>query len=293
MKRCAFLSMDSLDDFVCYDHLLHQPLGESGWSVDWLSWRRTDIDWDAYDAVLIRSPWDYQQDADAFIKLLERIEASSARLENSLELVKWNIRKTYLRDLEQAGIDIVPTLWAEGLDERLSGAVEKLGSPQALILKPQVSANADDTFRIAAHRWPAAQQQLKPLFDRRPLMLQPYLPAIEQEGEFSLFYFGGAYSHAILKTPASGDFRVQEEHGGKLLGIEPDSGLRSTADRVLDGINRLHQSPLYARVDLVRDGAAWRLMEVELIEPSLYFNMDPPSAGRFAKAFVRRMAQAD
>jgi glutathione synthase/RimK-type ligase-like ATP-grasp enzyme len=292
MKRCAFLSMDSLDDFVCYDHLLHQPLAERGWSVDTLPWRHPDIDWDTYDAVLIRSPWDYQQDADAFIKLLERIEASSARLENSLELVKWNIRKTYLRDLEQAGIDIVPTLWAEGLDERLSGAVEKLGSPRALILKPQVSANADDTFRIAAHRWPVELQQLKPLFDRRPLMLQPYLPAIEQEGEFSLFYFGGAYSHAILKTPASGDFRVQEEHGGRLLGIEPDATLRSVADRVLDGISRLLQEPLYARVDLVRDGAAWRLMEVELIEPSLYFNMDPLSAARFAEAFERRMARA-
>ncbi len=88
MKRCAFLSRDSLDNFVCYDHLLHQPLEELGWSVDTRSWRAQGTDWNDYEAVIICSPWDYQQDAKAFLQLLEAIDRSSARLENALSLVR-------------------------------------------------------------------------------------------------------------------------------------------------------------------------------------------------------------
>ncbi len=293
MKHCAFLSMDGLEDFVCYDHLLHAPLAERGWVVDTIPWRRRGVDWNRYDAVLIRSPWDYQQDAGAFLKLLEDIDASSARLENALSLVRWNIRKDYLRDLEQAGITIVPTRWAETLDgDWARDATEALGQPETLILKPQVSANADDTYRIAITDWPNQVAELQSRFAGRPCMLQPYLPVIETEGEFSLFYFGGRYSHAILKTPESGDFRVQEEHGGRLRSIEPEPALKAAADQVLQAITRLQQLPLYARVDLVRDEEHFLLMEVELIEPSLYFNMDKQSAVRFAEAFVDRMEQA-
>ncbi len=293
MKHCAFLSMDGLEDFVCYDHLLHAPLAERGWAVDTIPWRRSGIDWNRYDSVLIRSPWDYQQDAAAFLRLLEDIDASMARLENPLPLVRWNIRKSYLLDLEQAGIAIVPTQWGETLDsDWASDAAEALGQPERLILKPQISANADHTYRIANEAWPRQAKQLDRLFAGRPCMLQPYLPAIETEGEFSLFYFGGHYSHAILKTPESGDFRVQEEHGGRLRSIEPEPALQAAAERVMEAITQLQLLPLYARVDLVRDDERFLLMEVELIEPSLYFNMDEQAADRFAEAFAERMERA-
>jgi len=292
MKRCAFLSMDSLDDFVCYDHLLHQPLEVLGWSVDTLSWRTTDTDWNDYEAVIIRSPWDYQQDAGAFLRLLEAIDRSSARLENALSLVRWNIDKRYLRDLEQAGIAIVPTVWGQG-DRLPRTATTLFEEAPELVIKPCISANADDTYRIASPSWAETSVRIATRFAGRDWMLQPYMPAIATEGEFSLFYFDGDYSHAVLKTPAQGDFRVQEEHGGRLRSVSPDARLRETGDRVMAGITTLHQCPLYARVDLVRDGSIFRLMEVELIEPSLYFNMDPDSARRFAEAFDARMNRRD
>ncbi|MEM7517795.1 MAG: hypothetical protein AAF368_12845 [Planctomycetota bacterium] len=123
----------------------------------------------------------------------------------------------------------------------------------------------------------------------RPYLAQPFMPSVLEEGEYSLFFFGGEYSHTVLKTPASGDFRVQEEHGGLIRGVEPEPGQVEAAGRVLDAVEH---DLLYARVDLVRDAAAmaderWRLMEIELIEPSLYFPYAEGSAERFARAAVR------
>jgi len=112
---------------------------------------------------------------------------------------------------------------------------------------------------------------------------------ILSEGEFSLFYFNGEYSHAILKTPKDNDFRVQEEHGGRLTTIEPETTLVEHASQCMKAISQLHQMPLYARVDFVRHQQGFALMEAELIEPSLYFNMDENSPLRFAQAFVKRM----
>src|SRR6056297_4049332 len=116
MPRCAFLTMDSLDEFEVYDDLLLKPLSQLGWSVDMVSWRDRQVDWNTFEAVIIRSPWDYQQDVQLFMQVLEEIDQSSARLENPLDLVKWNIDKTYLRELEQEGILIVPTLWGRRLE---------------------------------------------------------------------------------------------------------------------------------------------------------------------------------
>ena len=119
-------------------------------------------------------------------------------------------------------------------------------------------------------------------------MVQPFMENICLEGEYSCFYFDGKYSHSILKTPKAQDFRVQEEHGGRLTSIKAEAKLLEQADIALKAINEL---PLYARVDFVRYRQGFALMEAELIEPSLYFNMDEESAARFAGAFVERMAR--
>ena len=116
LKHCAILSMDQLDDFESYDDLLDEPLANIGWKTRTVSWRDNSIDWNQFDVVVIRSTWDYQDDPDLFIQQLKRIDQSSARLENPLELVLWNINKTYLKELEQKGSCIVPTLWGKSLN---------------------------------------------------------------------------------------------------------------------------------------------------------------------------------
>lgn len=275
--------MDSLEDFVCYDHLLNEPLARRGWQVREISWRAEQVDWNQFEAVIIRSPWDYQQDPNAFFKTLEDINRSSARLENKLELVEWNIDKTYLRDLEQQGIEIVPSLWRAKFDrQEWELFFEELGTDE-IIIKPTISAGADDTYRLTREDKADYAEKLTAIFADRPFIVQPFMPNILSEGEFSLFYFGDSYSHTILKTPKKDDFRVQEEHGGRLQLVEPEKKLLATGQEILELI---HPDPLYTRIDLVRTAQnTFALMELELIEPSLYFNMDPESPERFARVF--------
>ena len=289
MKTCAFLSMDSLENFEVYDQLLYDPFKSLGWWAEEVSWRDTSVNWDSYDAVIIRSPWDYQKDPEAFLQVLERIEASSAVLENSLELVRWNIDKTYLRDLRKEGVEIVPSLWYKAFaSEQVPEAFEELGTGE-IVVKPTVSAGADHTFRIGKSHAPDYLDELSAIFSSRPFLIQPFMPNIVDEGEFSVFFFGHTYSHTILKTPKKNDFRVQEEHGGRLQKVEAEPQLLETARGLLDTINPV---PLYSRMDYVRTSEdRFALMELELIEPSLYFNMDPESPERFAAVFDRWMKE--
>lgn len=284
-KRCVFLTMDSQDGFYVYDHMVFAPLQSYGWQVEEISWRADNVDWDKVDLVVIRSCWDYQQFADDFLACLSRIDASRAELQNSLSLVKWNISKNYLAELQDKGVDIVPTQWQRGVSsESIATAFARFGV-DSLIVKPQISANADDTFVLQKADVAAQLEHLRQVFDGRDCMLQPFIAAIKDEGEYSLFYFDGEYSHCIVKRPKSGDFRVQEEHGGQLHSVIPDTDLRLAGAEVMAA---LPESPLYARVDLIRLEGRLVVMEVELIEPSLYFNMDDASASRFARAINAR-----
>ena len=290
VKRCVVLTMDCLDDFEEYDHLIEAPLHDLGWQVERISWRAQGVCWDDYDVVLIRSPWDYQDDPAAFLGVLTQIEASSAILENSLAVVKWNISKVYLKELEAGGVCIVPTLWPEHFEEGVLESAFDHFSAQQIVVKPHISANADHTYWL--HRQSAGNRapDLAAAFADRDFMIQPFMEHVLSEGEYSLFYFDGRYSHAILKTPKPEDFRVQEEHGARIKLIDPEEGLLRHAETAMTVLAGRVMMPLYARIDLVRYEEGFALMEAELIEPSLYFNMDDQSAARFAKACVERWA---
>ena len=223
-RRVVFLTLDDPSPFVIDDDLAVPAMAKEGWHVDSVSWR-ADVDWNDWDAVLIRTPWDYQDDADAFLEVLGTIDASSARLENPIETVRWNLRKTYLRELERQGVLIVPSLW--GIDEpptveSLRAAFEAVEfqrefqdefevGGRSIVVKPVVSANADDTFPVTDAMSDGELGSIARTFTRadgagssktvRPYMIQPFLRSVVEEGEVSLFYFGGELSHAILKTP--------------------------------------------------------------------------------------------
>jgi len=277
--------MDDLDGYVADDDLAIEPLRDLGWNVETLSWRHESVDWDLFDAVVIRTTWDYHRDPDRFIEVLREIEASDTRLENPLEIVRWNLNKTYLRGLEADGIRIVPTLWGETYDEAaFAGWLAKLDTDE-VIVKPTVSATAEHTYRLRAF-----DPELSAIFAERPFMVQAFVKSVVTEGEYSLFYFCGEFSHAILKAPKENDFRVQEEHGGIISAFEATSEMLAAGRAAFDMIT---PTPLYARVDLVRgrdDG--FELMELELIEPALYLRMDADAPRRFAVAFDRMMSHA-
>lgn len=284
-RICAFLTLDDHSDYVVVDdNLTYAPLRELGWHVEPVPWRRPDVAWDQYDAVVIRSTWDYVKAPDTFLGVLSRIERAGTPLLNSLDLVRWNIQKTYLRDLASRGVPVVPTVWRDRLRPgELSGLLGELGTTDAVI-KPVVGASASGAYRLSEHDVATQAQSIEAYYANRALMAQPFLRAVTTEGEFSLFYFNGVYSHTILKTPKAADFRVQEEHGGSVRAIQATDALLAIGDTTL---RALPETPLYARTDFVRanEGDGFWLMELELIEPSLYFRMDPHAPGRFARAF--------
>ncbi len=281
-KRCAYLTMEDTTGFFIYDHLTFEPLAQLGWHAEEIPWNRNDVRWDEFDVVVIRSPWDYQNDPDDFLRVLTEIDASSARLENPLDIVRWNLQKTYLNDLQERGVAIVPTVWLCGLDNQKIADLYRTFNVDEIIVKPVIGANADDTFRLAKDQQPEQARAAVATFQDRPLMAQPFLHAIVDEGEYSLFYLGGEYSHCIRKVPKVGDFRVQEEHGGLISSAIADAELLTAGQKAIDAIG---QQLLYARVDLVRLPSEQPvLMELELIEPSLYFPFGPQSLERFAAA---------
>ncbi|WP_334030476.1 ATP-grasp domain-containing protein [Alteromonas sp. P256] len=281
MSQIVFLSTDNLDDFFVYDELLIPHFNDIGWSVETISWREKNVNWDQYDYVIVRSTWDYQQHPDTFLNTLEIINKSSAVLLNPLALIRWNIDKQYLKDLADAGIPIVDTRWGECFEAQdIHNAFARFNTEE-VVVKPTLSANADDTFRVSSSNIADVMPSLLTTFAARRYMIQPFLSSVVEEGEYSLFYFGGCYSHAILKVPQQGDFRVQEEHGGQLLAVEANIAQQEIAQRALEA---MPAQALYARVDLVRQENEWAIMELELIEPSLYFNLDTSSPARFVQA---------
>lgn len=282
MKSCAFLTMHNLTGFVTDDDLVLGELAARGWHVESMPWRDRTIEWDRFDSVVVRSTWDYQSDPVTFASVLATIDSSRARLANELSTMRWNLNKTYLRELDARGVTIPPTAWYSALDPEQADAVFDVLDADEVVIKPVIGANADDTYRLTRAGMRERVGELARVFAYRDCIIQPFLPAVVTEGEFSLMYFNGVFSHAILKTPKADDFRVQEEHGGLIRAIDPEPALRAAADAAIRAVSPV---PLYARADLVRNGSAFVLMELELIEPALYFRMDPASPARFAQAF--------
>lgn len=287
MKQCAFLTLDERGDFVIDDEHAIAPLAALGWQVSTLSWRQTTTPWDCFDAVVIRSTWDYWNDVPAFLETLARINRQT-RLANPLDLVHWNLAKTYLRDLQGQGVGVVPTAWLEGLARAEVAECARSFDSEDLVVKPVVGANGQDAFRIAPRDDPERLREIAGRFRGRACMVQPFMGKVLDEGEYSLFFFSGEYSHAILKVPAIGEFRSQEERGAEVLAIEPEVKLLHRGRQALAAVT---PAPLYARIDFVRDAAGdFVVMELELIEPSLYLRTDPEAPARFARAIDRWFA---
>jgi glutathione synthase/RimK-type ligase-like ATP-grasp enzyme len=290
MPRVALLTLENAADFVIDDALAVAELTQRGWDAIEIPWTRADVDWRSFDVVIIRTTWDYHDHPAAFLETLAAIEATGVRLENPRATVEWNLDKQYLRTLEARGIPIVPSVWGHGGDARTFAGLFATLQDTEIVVKPNISAGATDTFRLCAPLADTTLQKLVDTFTDRDWFAQPFVRSIVTEGEYSLFYFGGQLSHAIQKIPKSGDFRVQEEHGGEIIGIAISAELRRVADQVFA---RITPAPFQARIDLVRlTNGALAVMEVELIEPSMYFRMHERAPANFANALERWLARS-
>jgi len=234
-----------------------------------------DTDWAQYDACLIGTTWDYCDRYEEFLATLKRIN-QLAPVFNSPDMVAWNAHKGYLRELNKKGINTIPTVW---IDDQLASvdwqSLHKILSSETLVIKRQVGANADGQFKKGI-------VESAPKLSH-PVMVQPYLKAIADEGEYSFIFIDGEFSHALLKKPSKGDYRIQSSYGGTEAAIKPEKKDLRMATAVLEVLD---DTPLYARVDMVRDSEGiLSLMELELIEPFLY-PLQGPNLGKMILAAI-------
>lgn len=250
-------------------------LAGAGLAVEQRAW--TDPgDLAGFDLVLPLFAWGYQRDVARWYALLDRLEAEGLPVANPVPVLRWNSDKAYLAELGAKGVAVVPTVEVVALDESsLADARAALGT-EDLVIKPPISGGADGTYRVAADAGVPADA----LGERR--LVQPLMPGILREGEYSLFFFGGAFSHAIVKRPAAGDFRVQEQFGGREQAWNASDEARGLAAAALAAAPA---PPVYARVDMVGDAdGKLYIMELELIEPSLFLHHAPDRGAAFGKA---------
>ncbi len=283
MTTIAFVTFEKLPLLAADDQLAAAELGELGVTVEAVDWRDADADWSRYDAVVLRSTWNYHLHLREFLGWLGRLEKAGVPLWNPPSLARWNVEKTYLRELGEAGLPIAATRWLRrGESASLRRILEDSGWTRAVV-KPTVSADGYRTWSTSVGEADAHQPELDEMLGERDVMVQEYLGEIQSHGEWSLVFFGHVFSHAIHKRPADGDFRVQERFGGVLTAGEPPAEASALARRVME---RIPRPCLYARVDIVPAAGGWRLLEVELIEPSFFLGSAEGATQRFADAVL-------
>jgi len=287
VTRIALATYASLPGLNDDDRLLIPALAELGVTAAPAVWDSPDVCWEECRAVLVRSCWDYHRRLPEFLAWIDRLEQSGVALWNAAAVLRWNSHKAYLRDLAARGVPIVPTRWLERGDHtHLVAVLGWEGWPDAVV-KPAVSASATGTWRTSSATAAADQGRLDALLRGGDAMVQPFIPEVADPGEWSLVFLGGRFSHAVLKRPAAGDYRVQWEFGGSALATEPPDHLIADAERVLAATPG---DTVYARVDGVERDGRLLLMELELIEPHLFLGWDPRTAGRLARVIREEIA---
>jgi glutathione synthase/RimK-type ligase-like ATP-grasp enzyme len=251
-------------------------------------WDDPSIDWISFDALVIRTPWDYFERAAEFRAWLDARIASGMLMCNAGDILDWNYDKGYLLDLEAAGVPLVPTICI-GRGERADvAALARARGWDEIVVKPTISGGAYRTHRFRVEDAAAYQQEIDATLVDRGVLVQPFLPEI-LDGELSLLFFDGVFSHAVCKRPKPGDYRVQFQFGGTTERVEVDPALVEQARACVLAAPSL---PVYARVDgVVKDGQ-FLLMELEVFEPLMFLSHDPEAAGRFARAVRGRLSIA-
>ena len=251
---------------------------QEGVGLDIRVWNETD--WSAWRNILIRTPWDYARAPGLFLEKEAAASAAGASVIHPEKIIRWNMDKRYLVQLSEAGHKVVPT----HVEENFSAAslppyFAKYGP---LVLKPRVGAGGADTFKVFPGDEPG---RLAPLAGVS-VLVQPFVPEIETEGEHSFIFFDEEFSHSILKKAKPGEFRVQDAHGGTVQAYTPAPGEVEEVSAILKAVGL---DTAYARVDVVRRNGGFHLMELEILEPELFFRFRPEAMGRFARAVRKRM----
>ena len=294
MSRIIFLACETtVPDSPCrredaYEHdlsvaAIEPALAAQGLSLDVIDWEAPIESFAGADLILLGTSWNYQDKEEVFLAKLDALEALGMIVCNPAEVVRWNIDKRYLAQMAELGVPTIPTLWVDNASASDIAAAQSHFATDRIVAKRQVGAGAEGQFLFSpdnpvSHGWES----------ERPMMLQPFLPSIQDEGELSFIFIDGAPSHVLNKRAASGEYRIQSLYGGIELTIEPSKSDIAAAQSAYDKLP--FPAPLYARIDMVRSGNGdLLLIEAELIEPYLYPVQGPELGPRLTQGILKRL----
>lgn len=252
-------------------------------------WSDPGVDWTDFDALVIRTPWDYFERLPEFRAWLDARIASGVLMMNSAAILDWNFDKRYLRDLEKAGVGVIPSIVVAKGERPDVAALARARGWNEIVVKPTISGSAYQTHRFRLEDVARYHDDIARILADRSMLIQPFLPEILTEGELSLLFFDGEFSHAIRKRPKKGDYRVQFNHGGTSETVEArDEWVRGARACIAVAPDL----PVYARVDGVVVNGRFMLMELEIFEPLMFLSWHPGAPARFARAIQRRLDTA-
>ena len=294
--RVAVLTCHRLPSFVTWDipnvpalfaddRQLIAALREQGDTAESVVWSDETIDWCDYDLALLRSTWDYIDDHYGFLAALEAIDRSPCQLFNPLDAVRWNSDKAYLFDLAARGVPIVPTMLVSVADAPTAQEEAVRAGWARVVLKPMVGAGAANVRLVSTADITETLAELATAHSHQSFLLQPLIESVTSEGEWSFIFIDGAFSHALLKRPAPGDFRAHGIYDGTITPAQPLPDDLAQAEAICAA---LPFDLLYARLDLVRVQNRLAIMELELIEPMLYFDLAPSATWKLVNAIRLR-----
>jgi glutathione synthase/RimK-type ligase-like ATP-grasp enzyme len=248
-----------------HDSLL-QYLQGIGLEIYKEEWSDSSVEWNKYSCIVLKSPWDYVVKLPQFYAWLEQVKRLNIPVHNPPDVVKWNSDKHYLQDIAKAGLKVIPTHFLERGTHFNAGDYLRQLNATSVIVKPCISGASRNTFRIMSED-NSAEPVINQLLKHEAMMVQPFMPQVVDEGEWSLLFFNGRFSHALLKTPAAGDFRSQPLFGGSVTAKNPEPVLLKAAEKY---VSQFAKGCLYARVDGLMIEGQFYLMELELIDPVLF-----------------------
>ncbi len=276
-QTIAFATCNELPHPADDDELLANYLRAAGFEVKYAIWNNENVRWENFSLILIRSTWDYHANISAWYAWLQSLEEKQLNVWNPSKTLQWNTHKSYLKELQEKDIQIVPTVFiAKGNPHNLHEILTSNDWARAVV-KPAISLNAYQTWRINIEDTLKQQADFEALIAEKDVLIQQFMPEIQSEGEWSLLFFGGQFSHAVLKSNPTGDFRIHEHHGGLNRKMEASPTAILQAKKILQSIDYPYH---YARVDVILRGKQVILMELELIEPSLFLDLDQEAVQR-------------
>ena len=268
--------------------LITQALEDLGLKVYCTAWDDTEYDWSQTRAVVFRTIWDYFERYGEFSAWIEIVKTKT-QLVNSYDLIQWNIDKHYLEDLQNKGIAIVPTEYVDTGSYRSIAEVCLERDWQDVVIKPAIAGGAFHTHKVLEFERADYEEVFENLVAERDMLIQPFVPTISSRGEASLMVFNGKFTHAILKKPKQGDYRVQDDWGGT---VHPYSPTQEEITFAEDCFKACSTMPAYGRADILwgKNGDIL-LGELEIVEPELWIRNDPASARQFAQGVLKALNQ--